>query len=743
MTLLFAATLFVNAALLFLVQPMVAKMILPSMGGTPAVWNVCLLFFQIVLLAGYLYAHVASRWLGAKQHALLHLLAAAAAALLYLPIVIPVQWFATLASEPPLLILTALLAGVGVPFFVLSAGAPLLQKWFAGSRNGAASDPYFLYAASNLGSMFGLAAYPVLFEPYFALAQQSYLWFGGYLALLVLTAACALASLWPLISGYFGSSGADNLDRTAANSSKDKDRAGLTAARRVRWLSLAFVPSSLLLGVTAYVTTDVVSAPLFWVVPLALYLLSFVLAFARDSWACHPFVVRRQGFLLLAAALTVVVQATSPVWILLPLHLVAFFLTALVCHGLLAKDRPPTYYLTEFYLWISLGGALGGLVNALLAPRIFNAVLEYPLAMIVAALMRPYLGAFGGSRRDRLWDVLWPVGLGLLMAAVVTVLARVEWLSTHASYVLIFGMLGGLCLGFAARPVRFGLGIAAVMIASLLYDGQFGQVLYANRSFFGVYRVMLDKKSENHLLLQGTTIHGTQSLRPESRLSPAAYFHSSGPAGQVMKGFANSHPEGKVAIVGLGVGALACHGVRTQRIEFFEIDPLVEKIARDARYFSFLRDCPPRIDVAIGDARVTLGRAAARGYDLFVLDAFSSDVIPVHLLTREALALYLRKTADNGMLLFHISNRYMDLAPVLDRLAKESGLIALIQDDFNITVEQAGAGKIASRWILLAREQRVIEQFAADGRWRLLDGRLGGELWTDEFSDVLKVLRWR
>ena len=732
----YSITLFVNAALLFIVEPMVAKMILPLLGGSPAVWNTSLVFYQACLLMGYAYAHFGSRWLGTRRHALVHL-NLVLAGLLLLPVVLPVDWFDAPNHNPVGLVLGGLSVSIGLPFLVLSAGAPLMQKWFAQCEHGAAEDPYFLYAASNAGSIAGLLAYPLILERQLTLSQQNHFWVFGYLLVLVLTSVCVLYYLRPLWRN-----GENVVARDEESTSTPVDPRPVNFARRLRWVFWSFVPSSLLLGVTSYITTDVASAPLLWVLPLTAYLLSFVLAFARSSWAGGAFLARRQAFLLLGAAVTVFLHATDPNWIILPLHLMAFFSTALVCHGRLAQDRPSAKHVTDFYFWISLGGVLGGILNALIAPLIFTGVLEYPLAIAAAAFIRPYIGNKNDSSWSRRLDWLLPPAWMALIVFVTLALKHSLILPQANDLILIYGTSGVIFLAFAYRPVRFGGALLALTLTSLWYPSSFGQVLHADRSFFGAYRTMLDVEGRKHLLFHGTTIHGAQSVDEPTRLRPLTYYYPSGPAGQVFEINSKMRADGQVAIVGLGTGALACHGAPTQKFTFYEIDPLVEKIARDPELFTYLRDCRPRIEVVIGDARISLAKAPNRRYSLFVLDAFSSDVIPTHLLTHEALDLYLRKLAKDGLLLVHISNRFMDLAPVLDRLAHDLNLIAYVQNDFHVSPEESRAGKFSSRWIVLARDENVIAPYVRDLRWQRLNGALGGDLWTDEFSDVLKVISW-
>jgi hypothetical protein len=731
--LIYSIAIFVNAALLFWIQPVAAKMILPYVGGVPAVWNTCLFFFQGFLLAGYLYAHFGSLWLGPRLSVILHL-GVALCGIFFLPIAFSWDRFAAPNQNPALLVLSALTASVAFPFFVLAAGSPLFQRWFAATGHPDAADPYFLYAASNLGSIAGLLAYPTLFEPYFTLGEQSRIWFWGYAALLVLIFTSAVASrLMPKVRD------AQDIELASA-ASEIKEEIGF--ARRARWVALSFAPSSLLLGVTTYITTDLASVPLFWVLPLTLYLLSFVAAFARSNLASRPFVVRRQGFLVAAAAITFFIQTTQFIWLIVPLHLLAFFATALVCHGELAKDRPRVEHLTEFYVWISIGGLLGGFFNSLLAPMIFKRVEEYPLAMIAAVLLRPYLEQSRERARANLRDFVLPCCLGLVVLALTLGSRESALLRPRFTNPFMWGLAGVACLSFARRPVRFGLGLAAVLLATYASTGPYKSALYRERSFFGVYRVLIDRDETHHFLLNGTTLHGTQNLDPKTRLIPTSYYYPTGPIGQVFEVYSRSHANGRVAIVGLGAGGLSCHGISGQSFTFYEIDPLVEQVARDTRLFTFLRDCPPRTKVEIGDARLSLLKAPDHYYDLFVLDAFSSDAIPTHLLTQEALKLYLAKLAPDGVLVFHVSNRFFNLAPVLGRAALSLGLIGLIRDDFRFTDAQIARGATPSRWAIMARDKAALREFTNDPRWKALEARAGVNLWTDSYSNVLKVFLW-
>ncbi|HKY06826.1 MAG TPA: hypothetical protein VJQ55_01225 [Candidatus Binatia bacterium] len=732
---LYAGALFLSAALLFLVQPMIAKMILPFLGGSPAVWNTCLFFFQTFLLLGYLYAHFGSSWLGVKPHMLLHLVMIGAA-LYFLPVALPSLWLDQPDADPIRSVLWVLLVSVGFPFFVLSATAPLLQKWFSSTGHADARDPYFLYAASNAGSLLGLLAYPLVIEPRLSLMEQARLWLYIYIGFLAVAIICGMAlravrtrHQQPLAAGDLADPAMDLTAQTAP-----------TVGRRLRWIVLSFAPSSLLLGVTTYVTTDLASVPLLWVLPLSFYLVSFIIAYQRDSCGSSPFLVKRQGFLLLAAAITYFAKATDPAVILLPLHLLAFFVTCLVCHTELAKDRPATRYLTEYYLWISFGGLLGGFFNAFLAPVIFSTVLEYPLAMVAAALVRPRLAPHSEQPRDNVGDVLWPAALFLVVFALVSWTRGSQLLSSHFEHVLIFGISALIALSFARRPVRFALGLGAIMLATINYHGVFGNVIFTERSFFGVYRAIRDQGNKFHYIFHGTTLHGAQSLDPSRRLRPLSYYHPTGPAGQIFDRLAMNGFNKPVAIVGLGAGALACYARPDQNFVFYEIDRLVERIARNSNLFTYLKECAPHAKVHIGDARVTVAGAQHGFYGMFILDAFSGDSIPVHLLTKEAVALYLAKLAPDGLLLFHLSNRYMDLTKVVGRVAAALKVDALIQEDSTVSNEEIAEGKQPSTWLIMARQKGPLGAIQSDPRWRPLanDHR---EPWTDNYSNILQALR--
>ena len=747
---LFSATLFVNAALLFSVQPMFSKMVLPMLGGTPAVWNTCMLFFQTALLGGYLYAHVTTRWLDVRKQSIVQLMLFGLT-FLTLPVSVAAGWHPEGGDLPVWWLVGLLTVSLGAPFFMLSTGAPLLQRWFSESGHPSAANPYFLYAASNLGSMVALVSYPFVIEPTMRLAEQRYLWTGAYVLLVLLIGTCALvtrrgmfarSSISPdtmtrAVAADATAADLDAFDDVPAPATVGAER--LTIWRRVRWVLLSFVPSSMLLAVTTYLSTDVASIPLLWIVPLALYLLTFVIVFARKVMIFrHAFAVWLQPPFLLILAVAIALMMQRSVTALAPTHLAAFFLTALVCHGELARDRPSVAHLTEFYLWMSVGGMLGGVFNVLVAPAVFDWVVEYPLVIVIAAALRPTIV----TRRpiDRTLDVVFPAALCIL----IMVLLRFDF--PPASWgdkapVWVFGGYALIALLFQRHSIRFALGIAAIFVGATLGRGRDESLLFRGRSFFGVYRVMAFPK--HHALQSGTTTHGGQSSLAELARETLTYYHRDGPLGQSFTWLMRNKPDRRVAIVGLGTGTIACYGRPNETWTFYEIDPLIERVAFNPKYFTYLRDCPPAKRIVLGDARLSLAQAPDSSFDYIILDAFSSDAIPVHLMTREALQLYLRKLAPRGSVAFHISNRYLSLEPVLVELARDARIAGIVGADTAVTAEQTRAYKMNSKWVVLSRRAQDHALLALQPGWRVLAPKSDVDLWTDDFSNVFSVFRWR
>lgn len=734
----YTITIFLSAVLLFVVQPMFARMVVPLLGGSPSVWNTAMLFYQATLLAGYAYAHFGTKWLGLRRQIVCHLVLLALV-FFALPLGVPAGWSPPTQSNPVYWLLGLMCLSVGLPFFVLSSTSPLIQKWFASTGHRSASDPYFLYAASNAGSLLALGAYPFVIEPIIGLGRQSRLWSVGYGVLAVLIGACAYL-LWQSLK--------ESKPKEAETGPQEKNTtaaAPLGRRRKARWVALAFVPSSLMLSLTTYLSSEVASAPLLWVFPLTIYLLTFTLVFARRRLISHAFLLRMFPIGVIALTQLLTMRATNPFFLLALVHLGMFFVAAMVCHGEIANDRPEAEHLTEYYLWMSIGGVLGGVFNALVAPIVFNSIAEYPLVLIAACFL--VVKTVSGERnRFRSWlDVALPLGLAVLTLVLIYMVPRIVGVTSATAHALIFAPPVALCFFLSERRVRFGLGVACVFAASFFYAGETGKILFSDRSFYGVHRVTIDQEGRYYLLIHGTTVHGMQHVEREELPMPLSYYHPRGPAGEFFSRFRDrlkagiDHPV-SVAAIGMGAGALASYGQTGQKWTFYEIDPVVTDLARNSEYFDYLRKSRADVEVVLGDGRLSLAAAPDGEFQLIIIDAFSSDVIPVHLLTREALALYVRKLRSNGAILFHISNRHFNLKPILADLSSEAGLVCLHRDGTYVSPTAEETGKDPSEWIVIARSDADIAPIAQLAHWNRFRERSGDVLWTDDLSSLLDVL---
>ncbi len=731
----FSTTLFCSALLMFYIQPLLGKILLPRLGGTPQVWNTCMVFFQAMLFAGYLHAHYTGLWLGLRGQALIHI-GLALAALLTLPIGI-----ANLASpdtaHPILWLMHTLVTSVGIPIFIISSTAPLLQKWFSNTRHPSAQDPYFLYVASNLGSLFALISYPTLIEPFFDLQQQIKLISTGLFVLVIGLLICAI-----LFHTHYS-------QRLTKQISEDEPTItiSITRQQRMYWLLLSFIPSSLLLSVTTFITTDIAAVPFLWIIPLALYLLTFVIVFARKPLVSHDRAMRAQVFFVVFMCTLLFIGFTSSISILLILHLLAFFSTALVCHGRLVQSRPQPAHLTEFYLWLSLGGLIGGAFNTLLAPLIFSQLFEYPLALTLAFLVRPLSSS--NSPRHTLDAKFSKIGLMIFALLVIETVREKDPHATSFFLTLAWLLVIPVGLGMIrvkGNPIRFGLGVTAGLIGALLLSKLYDTLRHedaslVSRNFFGIYRVVHDEKKNINVLKHGTTMHGSQSRNPALVNLPTSYYHPSGPFGDLFRALNNKLANGNVAIVGLGAGALSCYGMKNSNWTYYEINPLVEEIARNPRYFTYLRDCQPKISVVINDARIGLRAAPDHSYDLIVMDAFSSDAIPTHLLTREAVNGYMAKLTPDGVLAIHISNRYLNLEAVVGNLAHDAGLVSRIRDSGESAPKSKDGLASAASLALVARQEKDLGSIATDAGWKALIFPADKRTWSDDYINIFSVLR--
>ena len=711
---IYGLTIFLGAGLLFLLQLIFARLALPLLGGTPAVWNTAMVFYQAVLLAGYCYAHFLTSRFAPKAQIAIHVVVLLVP-LLFLPFAIPSGWQPPSDDSPVFWLLGLLSVAVGIPFFAVSATSPLLQKWFSSTGHAAARDPYFLYAASNAGSLLGLLGYPLLIEPHSTLKWQTGTWAIGFGFLIALSLVCA-ASV------------------RRGNESQASEEAGepVTPRIRIRWVVCALVPSSLMLSVTAYISSDIAAVPMLWALPLALYLVTFIIVFSRRPLISHRLACRALPPLLVAVAMVLAMGATTPMALLAGLHLLAFFIAALVCHGELVKCRPSSSHLTEFYLWMSVGGVLGGMFNALLSPVLFDGLVEYPVMIVAAA----WLGLPKSSAAIGWKGLLLSIAPALLAVALLLAVPR-EGEMEHLHNTLVFGLPALLCFLMSGHSVRFALALGGLLLAGRFAPEQGMHTLFADRSFFGMHRVTADREGKFHYLFHGKTVHGLQSLDPALRRVPLSYYHPTGPLGQI---FAAREETGPVAAVGLGAGAAAMYGTPGQEFTFYEIDPVVKAIASDPRFFTYLSDSPAKVDIVIGDARLKLARAPDSHYDLLILDAYGSDSVPVHLLTREALQLYLGKLAPHGVIAFHISNLHMDLRPVVGNLAADAGLQCLFQEDADFPEEEATRGKAPSRWAVMARTQADLDSLSRTGKWEILEADPRIKVWTDDYSSILPIL---
>ena len=711
---LFALSILLGASLIFFVEPMFAKMVLPLLGGSPAVWNTCVVYFQALLLVGYLYAHLLTTKLTHRRQVVVHATLLLACGLA-LPVALPPTWTPPGDGSPVLWLTGVLTVSLAAPFFVVASTGPLLQGWFSRSDHHSARDPYFLYSASNLGSLLALLAYPLLVERWWSLSAQSVIWTTGYVLLATAVLACGVAV-------------SRGTDIPAPTNTRIDPAEVLSWRRRAKWMALAFVPSSLMLGVTTYMSTDIAAAPLLWVVPLALYLLSFVAAFARRQILPQTLVRKVTVTAILLVTLTISAGLSRPVIVLIPLHLCAFFLAALASHSTLAADRPGPARVTEFYLWVAVGGVLGGLFNTLLAPLVFSTgILEYPSALVLACLLPPHKGA---SRVPAVKTEAFMLAAAAVSALVIGAFLRGQIQNTTVVIVCLALTLPYFVL--SARPVSLTAAVALFVVAGAAGQLRSGELL-RERTFFGIYKVSIDKKANIHRVVHGSTVHGEQSLDPAAAHRPSSYYSGDGPIGQAFQALGPRLDGADIGVVGLGAGALAGYARAGQHWTFYEIDPAVQRIASAPQYFTFLRDCGDVCRVTLGDARLSIRRGGQR-HDLLVLDAFSSDAIPLHLITREAVELYFNHLSVDGVVAFHISNRHLNLGPVLAAIAFDLGFATIFQFD-----PVTAPGHAASEWLLMARSNASFGPLTSDRRWIVPER--ASHAWTDASSNILSALR--
>jgi hypothetical protein len=728
----YTAAIFTSALLLFSVQPLFTKMVLPRLGGSPAVWSMAMVFFQSLLLGGYAYAHYLMQVRGRIVPVAAHLVLLVIA-LLTLPLSIANGWGEPPTSGYAFWLLGLFAVSIGLPFFALAANNPLLQAWFVRTGHPNGPDPYFLYASSNIGSFLALLSYPVLLEPMFTLRTQNLIWTGLYELLILLIAGCGVLLL-----------------RSPANvvveQSDETDAPAPSWALRARWIFLAAVPSGLLIAVTAHISTDVAAAPLLWVLPLSLYLLTWVLVFQSRPLLPHKWVLMVQPLAISGVIVLLAVGGEQNLLLTLGGHLLCFFVIAMACHGELARTRPASKYLTGFYVALSFGGMVGGLFAGLIAPYTFSWIAEYPILVALAVLCRP-----PADERLSQWSRwYWP----LLAAAAVALIApsysggkAFTWVDDHRVYVISAVAIAGMILAILLKADRAKL--AGIVILALVlirvYPSDDGRVETV-RSFFGVHKIVVTPNGQYHVLMHGTTIHGAEKFRNDDgspvtgRPEAITYYHKDGGIGQAISAIRERKGGPiRVAVIGLGSGTLTCASEPGENWKFFEIDQSMVDTARDPKYFTFIQNCEPDLKPVIGDARLTFAKEPDGIYDLIIVDAYSSDAIPIHLATEEAMDIYKQKLAPQGAVVMHVSNRHLELASVVVGIADVNDLKSWVYS------EDSGRDNeyiFSTSVVVSAREEADVGALASSDKWALTEAEDNQRVWTDDYSNVLGAV-WR
>jgi protein-L-isoaspartate O-methyltransferase len=720
------AAIFVSAALLFAVQPMFTKMVLPRLGGAPSVWSVAMVFFQAALLAGYAYAHLLTRYAPGRASVVIHVVVMLVACLA-LPLHIATGWGRPPAVGEAFWLLGLFAVSIGLPFFALAANSPLLQAWFARTDHPAARDPYFLYAASNVGSFLALLAYPTVIEPLIRLGDQTRLWSVGFFVLILLIAGCGML-LWrtPVAA-------------TVAAENGDAESAPPTWSDVAAWVGLAAVPAGLLVAVTAHISTDVAAVPLLWVLPLALYLATFVIVFARRPVIPHWIVVDVQPLFVLGLVAILIFEPVKQIVGLIAIHIGVFFVCALMCHGELARRRPAPGHLTSFYMWMSAGGMIGGISAGLAAPYLFNWIAEYPILIALAVLCRPGLAL----PQERSEQVIFFGAIAFAVGALIAFRALGIELDDTVYNMVIAALLVVTVL-FWRDPLPFAAIIAFVLLAHHFIIEVNGARTV--RSFFGVAKISESADGRFRVLSHGTTLHGGQRIRDAEgnpltgRPDLIMYYYDGSAVAQVLD-VARERAGGALsyAVIGLGTGSLACRAEPADIVHYYEIDPAIVRIARNPDLFNFLSECRPDVPIILGDARLTLAEAEDASYDAIIVDAFSSDAIPIHLITREAMAIYLKKLRPNGIVVVHVSNRHMELASVVAGIAAANGAITRVNDGGDVLENEADyifLGTVTA----VARRDEDFGRLAQSQFWPTQEPDPAQRIWTDDYSNIVGAI---
>src|SRR5215813_5965576 len=705
--------IFLSAALLFAVQPMFTKMVLPRLGGAPQVWSVAMVFFQAALLAGYGYAHALTRFAPGRKSLFIQL-AVMVAACFMLPLSIASGWGKPPAVGEAFWLLGLFAASIGLPFFALAANSPLLQAWFARSDHPAAKDPYFLYAASNVGSFLALLSYPLIIEPLIRLYDQTWLWtIGFYILILLIAGSGYLLRDWLDVS-------ADQRASSAAGTAPTSEPAP-TWRDALSWMGLAAVPSGLLVAVTAHISTDVAAVPLLWVIPLALYLLTFVIVFASRPIIPHSWVVAVQPLFIIALAAVIIYEPIKTIIYVIAVHIGIFFVLALTCHGELARRRPAPQHLTAFYMWMSAGGMIGWIA-------------EYPILIALAVLCRPGLSLPKSSAEQ----IIFFGALAVAVLALVLFRAFEVEVDTNVFNWVVAGLLMVTVL-FWRDPLPFAAIIAFVLLANhYVFESSGARSV---RSFFGVLKIADSYDGRYRLLSHGTTLHGGQHIRDNDgnpitgRPEPIMYYYDGSAMAQVLDAARARKKPIRYAVIGLGTGTLACRAEPDDTVHYYEIDPAMIRLSTDPRNFGFLTECRP-VTITLGDARLTLAEAPDASYDVIIVDAFTSDAIPIHLLTREAMAIYRQKLVPEGIVAIHVSNRHLELASVVAGIAKANDMVSRVNEGTDVAENDAEYVFLGTVVAATAKDENFGPIAKAES-WELQKPDPKQWVWTDDYSNII------
>ncbi len=760
MLFLYTFTIFLSAFLVFLVQPMVGKILLPMAGGSPSVWLACMFFFQSILLGGYLYAHYSVKLLGIKRQAIIHFLLTFAS-FYFLPISFSES--SAPPENPALWLYLQLLISIGLPFLMISSLSPLIQVWFSKTTHEEADNPYFLYAASNIGSFMSLLFYPIIIEPGFELRVQTQIWSWGFALLTLLLLACV----------YQAKQSSTDSEQEVSNEKISDPESQLTIAY---WVLCAFVPSSMLLGVTLFITTDLAPIPLLWVIPLMAYLLTFSLAFSRHNFSSSTL---EKAAILVIFLFPAAYYFRNPayMWFSISLNLIIFSTISLYCHTQLSETRPKAKHLTSFYAWIAFGGVLGGLFNSVVAPTFFDSYIEYPLMIAISAAIfsrssilgidkekpRPYIEAaasfvigiflagfmskIAGLSLDNYFQrIVMACSFNLLEEPFSQIFQLLRTYKTSASYLLLVITALSPFLFFAGklRINYFALSVATMLTLSMFEYSSGPYVLYVTRNFFG--QKIVKEFSNVRLLVHGSTTHGAQFKDSKLKNRPTTYFHPLGPVGDIFSLPLAQKADLRAGVIGLGIGSIAAYAKPGQKFSFIEIDPEIIEIANDPGMpFSIISENASQSELLCGDGRLMMKNFPESHFDIFIVDAFSSDSIPVHLVTIQAVETYLKKLQQNGILVFHISNRYLDLHHVITAICQKLNLYAFrVTDDAFEKNKQENLLRENCEYMVVSRKFSSIKSLldVTSKSWKdVTHSPTTAKVWTDSYSSILQILR--